>query len=442
MRPSLTAPVGTGELRGSVVRWLPAIVAAGFAAAATVVCAAGYVLPRHGVRLGAPSPPFYGFLDPVLTWWTPVSVAAIVLLALAAPRLLTVSARTFCLLSALIALTARAVLNIARHGPNELVRPLTGRIGRNDPLASLHLFTEHPIGFLGSFAGRVADLRLPVQVMGHPPGSTVLLGALRAVDLGGAWPAAALILVVGSLAAPLVYLVARQLVDERAARIAALAWVFAPSVLLLGATSFDAVYATAGIGTALLMLRGRASVAAAATVACSFLSYALLGAAAWVVLLLLVQRRRKRALRVVAGALIGTVLFYGILLLATGYDPVSALRATSYAYRHGVAGRRPGWYWPAGDLVAFFVALGVPVALAFALELGSRSTLAAVGMLVLVVAAVGGFSKAEVERIWLFAVPFVTIAAAPRLRRVDTGLLLLGLAAQAIATEICFGTTW
>jgi hypothetical protein len=420
----------------------PSPVGAAFVALTLAACAAGYLLPRHGVGLGAPSPPFYGFFEPLVTPWTALSVAGLAAATIAALRLLAASDRGFLVCSAPLALAIQAVANIGRHGPSELVRPLTGRIGENDALASLHLFTDHPVGFLQLFASRVRDLGLPIHVMGHPPGSTALTGVLAAAGLPGPWPAAATILLVGALGAPLVLLLGRTLLDEREARIATLVWMLAPSVVLESTTSFDAVYATVGTGTALLVVRRRRAAAAAAAVGCSFLSYALLGALVWSLAVLTVRRSARHAASLAALIACTAGVVYAVLALLTGYDAVEAFRATGYAYDHGVSRHRPWSYWVVGDLVAFLVALGPLVALAFARELSARSRIALVTLVVIGIAALGGFSKAEVERIWLFAVPFVAISAAPSLRRGDPRLLLGALALQTALVEIAVGTTW
>jgi len=64
-------------------------------------------------------------------------------------------------------------------------------------------------------------------------------------------------------------------------------------------------------------------------------------------------------------------------------------------------------------------------------------------LLTILVAAASGFTKAEVERIWLFLVPFASIAVAGQLRW-SRWLMptLMALALQTLATEIMFGTTW
>ncbi len=58
----------------------------------------------------------------------------------------------------------------------------------------------------------------------------------------------------------------------------------------------------------------------------------------------------------------------------------------------------------------------------------------------IVIAAIAGFTKAETERIWLFLVPFVCLAAAPLVKR-PTALAAL-LATQAVVYEILFDTLW
>jgi hypothetical protein len=60
---------------------------------------------------------------------------------------------------------------------------------------------------------------------------------------------------------------------------------------------------------------------------------------------------------------------------------------------------------------------------------------------VIVVATLGGFTKAETERIWLPFVPLACVAAASLgVRRLQ--LTLIVLAAQAIVIEVLFGTVW
>ena len=86
--------------------------------------------------------------------------------------------------------------------------------------------------------------------------------------------------------------------------------------------------------------------------------------------------------------------------------------------------------------------LGLPIAW-FALRALAAGDDAAVAIFsVIAVAAVAGFTKAEVERIWLVFAPLVCLAAASALdsRRLRPVLGLLAL--QALAWELVWNTVW
>jgi methylthioxylose transferase len=85
--------------------------------------------------------------------------------------------------------------------------------------------------------------------------------------------------------------------------------------------------------------------------------------------------------------------------------------------------------------------LGLPIAAASVRRAAAGDHAAIALGAVVAVAAIGGFSKAETERIWLFMVPFACVAAPAIVRRrltVVVGLLL----AQALAVEVLFDTIW
>jgi hypothetical protein len=104
--------------------------------------------------------------------------------------------------------------------------------------------------FLDTFAEIGASL--PVHAIGHPPGLLVTMHWLGVHDAPGM---AALTIGVGALSIPLAYLLARALLDERRARIATLLYVFAPSAVLYGATSADALYTTLALLAAVPLAR-------------------------------------------------------------------------------------------------------------------------------------------------------------------------------------------
>ncbi len=86
--------------------------------------------------------------------------------------------------------------------------------------------------------------------------------------------------------------------------------------------------------------------------------------------------------------------------------------------------------------------LGLPTAWLALRALGAGDDAAVAIFAVIVIAAVAGFTKAEVERIWMFFVPFVCLAAAGVLTDRHLRPVLALLAVQALAWEIAWGTVW
>ena len=278
---------------------------------------------------------------------------------------------------------------------------------------------------------------------GHPPGLIVLLHLTGLTTPGRM---AALCIGAAAAVAPLTYALARALVPERAARVAGLLAVASPCLLLFGTTSADAVYAAVGTAAACLLVARRWSARAAGALLLglgSLLTWALLAVGAWAAIVAWRREGLRRAVATAAlcGAGVGGVL--GLLAARYGYDPVGALRATDLAYRRSLARLRPYWFWVAGSPTAWALAVGPPIVLA-AVAAARRAAPAALGLVVVVaVAAVGGYTKAETERIWLPFVPLACVAAAEAglgSRRLRTVLALL--LAQAIAAQALFYTVW
>jgi hypothetical protein len=417
-------------------------VVVGSAVVAVLVVIAGYELPRHGRRLGAPDPPFYLFTDPRVTWWSLLAAAGILTLAWWAPRMTGWTDRSFALGVIAVALASRVVLNISRDGPGELIGPLTGERGGREYLPTVPLFLDDPSGYLAHFPTLV-DRALPVHPAGHPPGATILLAGLDWVGAAGAWPAAVMILVVGSLTAIPVLWLGRSLRDESVARRVVLVWMFAPSVLLYGATSMDAVFAACGALAAVLLIRWQLAAGAVVTAIASFLSYALLAVPVWVFLTFVIGGESRH--RLIRGAvMVGLIVAGGYVLgyLVLDYDPIAAYHATKQEYLQGVASRRPYWFWLVGDPVAFLVGLGIPAAVLWLRGVELRDPPAVALAVTLLIAAASGFAKAEVERIWMFLIPFAAITVAARTPPRHLRLLLVALAGQALVVEVLFGTTW
>ena len=416
------------------------------AVAVTVVVGLAVTLlapPRaFGSWLGAPLPPFFAFWRPDVGGWS--LFAALVLFAGAATagrmRSATLSPLAFAAAAFGLALGLRLALATSVEGPGAWAAVYTGTRGQNEYLPALSAVELGARAFLDRFA-EVAPT-LPLHPSAHPPGTILTLHLLGIDSANGM---AALTILTGALAVPVTYALGRRLLDERGARTAALLFAFAPSALLYGATSADAMFATLGVAAAaLLPARGRlAQVGGAIILAlASFFSWALLAVGAWAALLQALRGGLLAAARLSALCAAALVAFYAGLYAMTGFDPFGTLAAANEAYRAGIYFGRPYWYWLFGSPAAYLVAMGVPVAwLALRALAALEAPALALGGVV-VTAAVLGFSKAETERIWLFMVPLACVAAATQLepRRLPPVLGLL--ATQALAVEILLGTVW
>ena len=143
-------------------------------------------------------------------------------------------------------------------------------------------------------------------------------------------------------------------------------------------------------------------------------SWALLAVGAWATVLAWRRRGALAAVGLAAACAAAWLALNGALAAAYGYDPIGTLRATEHVYRHSVATVRPYAFWVArlaggvgrharpADRRRRRCARG-----------RARDDAAVALAVVVVVAAVGGFTKAETERIWLFLVPLACVAAAP-----------------------------
>ena len=414
------------------------------------------------VPFAVPAWPWY-HSDPFYLFWNPRWPSGWAVLAL--PVAMAAAAGVV----ALFLSQARPGVRVAASAGLLLVLALAvaaldgGPAGWRAPLA----FTgEYPHGvgqvgdiasFLREFPQRLASL--PSHASGHPAGAMVLYALLA-----GIWPgldgAALLTVAIGCLGVLPVAALARDELGEDGARWALALWVLAPITVLYTATSADAVFAVALAGAALAAHRGLVRRSWAWTLAGGLLLWVgsmLTYAAALLLVFLLVRavgRLRQEPGWVLgwAAATAGTVVgLAGLLWLATGYDPAAAVRATHAAYQAapGSAGR-PYLAWLVGDPIAFGGMLGVPLfaalvagAVAVVRQRAWTGIDAAV-LACLLAASSWGFSRGEVERIFLFLVPLALVPVVRQLRawraRLPTVAVLL--VAQTLAVQLLFYTRW
>jgi methylthioxylose transferase len=418
--------------RTNIVAWLGMVTMA-----ATVVI--GLSLDASGTQLGVPHPPFIGAYGPQANVLELVTIPCFVAAVALVPWLL--KAREALFAAGLFATTLilRVTLNTGRGGTHQLDRALfvgpKGE-GKNEYLPSLAAFDYGPRFVLDRFAELVPSL--PVHSAGHPPG---LLLTMYYLGLDTSPKLTAFIIGVGALSAPLTYALAKRVFEEeRTARITGVLAAFSPAMLHFGATSADAVYLTLGLLAAIGLVSKRPWIGALVLAVVSLFAWSLLAVAAWAAILVLARDGLRPAIKL--GLITGAILvaFHALFALATGFDPLGTLHATSRVYEVGIASRRPYAYWLFGSPTAFLLIAGVPVAWLALRRLAQAAPEALAIFAVLAISSVLGFTKAETERIWLFLVPFVLLAAAPLVRRPQ--LLVAFLALQAVSYELVFDTLW
>jgi len=298
---------------------------------------------------------------------------------------------------------------------------------------------------LRDFLDRFAEIAptLPIHPSAHPPGTLVLL---EATGIDGPRGFAALVILIGTGAVPLTYLLARRLgIAADRSRAAALLIAFSPAALLYGVLSTDAMFATFGLAAACLLvgagLRDWIGGAIALAVA-SFFSWALLAVGAFAAVVQLLRRGLRSAVAMAAVAALVVIALYLVLFAATGFDPIGSVRAAGDAYDLGISNARPYLFWLFGSPVAFAVALGIPTAWFAARALGAGNEVAIGLAAIVVVSVLIGLTKAETERIWLFMGPLAAVAAATLVpvRRMPAICVLL--VAQALVTQILLDTVW
>jgi hypothetical protein len=428
-----------GRPRAEVL--VPALICGG----ALLTLAVGLVAKAAGAKWGAPAQPLVVFLRPALsTWALPAAVVLAVSLYLALRlRIATVRPWGFAAATFGLTLATRLALNVFRGGPGALDQVFVvapkGE-GRTEFLPALP-FLDH--GGVGHFLSHFTEIspKLPIQAQGHPPG---LLLVIHYLGLDTAAGLAALTIVVGALATPLLYLLARELASEPEARAATLLFVFVPTSLLYGATSGDALFATLGVLAAVGLLARRPLnrlLGAGALALAAFFSYALLAVGAWAALVRWRREGTGVAIRLAALCAAVLVSIYLIVDITTGFDLVAAIRATDGRYREGIAQLRPYAFWFFGSPAAFVLMLG-PVAWFAARSLAAKEASAVALAIVIAISVLAGYTKAETERIWLFLVPFACLAAARSLSTRRLPVVLIATAVQAVLIETFLFTKW
>lgn len=262
----------------------------------------------------------------------------------------------------------------------------------------------------------------PVHLAGHPPGMVLVFVGLVRLGLGGDLAAGVVVALVAATLPAAVLTTLRALDQEPAARRVAPYLVLTPAAVFL-AVSADAVMATTvAWGLAALAVAARGSPPRSwplAVVAGLLLGYACfmsygLPLIGLVALAVLASARGWWPLPLAIGAAAAVAAGFWAL----GFSWLEAYPVLRERYWDGVAQDRPTAYWVWADLAALAVSAGPMVGSAVALAVTARRRdrvvflLAGSAVAAVAVADLSLMSKAEVERIWLPFVPWLTVGLA------------------------------
>nr|WP_221383223.1 hypothetical protein [Actinoplanes polyasparticus] len=301
-------------------------------------------------------------------------------------------------------------------------RGIAGRLTtRHEYLSEVGGVTD-VAAMLRGFTGRILDFQpdsWTTHVAGHPPGALLVFVGLDRIGLGGGGWASVVCVAVGALCAVAVPIALRALGDESAGRAAVPFLVLFPGAVWLGVSADGLFAGITAVGLALLAVALRRSNIPAGLGAGVllggglYLSYGLVLLAVPALAVVLLAARIRGLVAALAGAAAVVVAFTlaGFWWL-DGYDLVIV------RYYQGIATDRPYAYWVWANLALVVLSAGPVAAVILRRATVERPwrrpavVLPAAALLAIVAADVSGYSKAEVERIWLPFVVWLTAGAA------------------------------
>lgn len=333
---------------------------------------------------------------------------------------------------------------------------------------------DSPRQFLHGYARLMPEL--PLHCRHHPPGGPLFLWWIARLFAAGPVAASVATLLVASLTVPAVYLLAREVLDEAPARLAACLFLLAPNVVCYTATCMDAVFMTPLVWSFYLLWKARGrhplilglaaglavSLAALMTFSASFV-------ALWAVVLLAItvladRPRLANALIGFSMAVLTAAIFYFVLYAWSGYNLFEVLDAAFQGQAGVMKGRghsslRQSAFFAITNLVAFFFCAGLPLMVLWFQQLARelRSATASRGRwltlsfaLTLLLVDLAPLYTLETERIWIFMVPMLATGAAMRLSADVQGTrlsplvlaTLLLLAVQTVVMEMLLEMVW
>ncbi len=329
----------------------------------------------------------------------------------------------------------------------------------------------------------------------HPPGGVLFLWLFSKIFGYNLVSASLISIIFTALAVIPIYYLGERLYNKKVARYALLLFLITPNFVMFTGTSMDGPFSVFPILSVYLFYEARARETLSAQTWHEFRPYSLLTGLALAlgmfmtystvvvgvflcIIPLLERKRFVQYLKVLLFAALGFIGFYLILFVLTGFRPIEALWA---AIKKDEMGMGTGYeslsrylHLSFANLFAFLIGVGLPITTVWLLQVVSaiaewrRDTLLLVqehydrripwilrheksdnfviGFLItLLFFTFSTLFTMEVERIWIFMVPFFVIPVAKYLvDRSTSDLYWVGglLAAQLIVAEVLLYTYW
>lgn len=332
-----------------------------------------------------------------------------------------------------------------------------------------------PRNYLHEFAKDRVQGRFSLHGGTHPPGAALFLWSVSQVFGYGLWSTSLAAIATSGLSIVFAFVIAFEIFGAAVARISTALLLVTPSLVLFTATSMDGPFSVLILASLWIFVRAAVRPNASVPLYGAALGFALAASAMmtyatfclgffFLAALALGSRTSwfpvKRVAAILALAFIAFVVPIVLLSWWSGYEPIAAFNAARAkdAEMMGTGYETLGRYLniTLGNLTAFLIGVGLPSTLLWSRALTDvgRKKLATSGGLFVAAGAITVFIMAastlftlEVERIWLFALPFATIPAAALIDSATNRAEAFGwtvglLALQTITMEVALNTRW
>lgn len=306
----------------------------------------------------------------------------------------------------------------------------------------------------------------------HPPGGILFLWVISKLFGYNLLAASLGSVVFTSLTVIPIYLLAKELYGESIGRYTLALFLITPNFVMFTGTSMDGPFSLFPILSLYLFYKGifsdqarRYGFLTGISLGCGMLmtySTVFIGLFFNVVLLLTLIVDRKGFRRILTLLLIAgvtSIVFYLLIFLGTGFNLLEALQASIRKDRAalGTGYETIGLYFhlSVGNLFAFLIGVGIPMTTVWGRQVvrtirearrGEPIDIYVIGYLIsLLVIAFSTLFTMEVERVWIFMVPFILIPVAQHLsqRGIADFYWVAGLSClQLVLFEVTLYTYW